>query len=506
MTKHLHKFLLTAAALLCAVSTHAHDVVVDGIYYNLNTDERTASVTYEEDDGWSATAAYTGVVVIPASITVGGFSYSVTDIGVHAFTYCKYLNQILIPSSVASIGDYAFLGCDGLNFVTVPSPVTSIGMGAFQHCENLNYISLPSSLTSIGAGALLGCSKLTNIDMSADNAVYSSEDGVLYDKNKTTLYICPGGKKGDFTIPASVTNVAASAFACCAGLTSVTIPSSVVSIGAFAFEYCLGLISVAVPPSVTSIGNNVFEECRNLTSVTIPSSVTSIGDEAFLNCLSLTSVTIFGGVQSLGARAFEYCSGLTSVTIPSSVTSIGERAFSNCAGLTAIEVSPENAMYCSEDGVLYDKGKTTLYVCPMGKTGSFAIASSVSRIERSAFQDCHLTSIMIPESVTSIGTCAFLCTFSSMYSFNPVPPVAEEYCFYYSYDDVTLYVPEGSVEEYRNAAEWKKFKNIEEFDATGINDVKANRDRKHVWYDLNGRRLTAPQKGLNIINGRKVMV
>jgi hypothetical protein len=162
---------------------------------------------------------------------------------------------------------------------------------------------------------------------------------------------------------------------------------------------------------LTSIGDGAFRSCNSLTGITIPNGVTSIGDNAFAYCTSLTSITIPNGVTSIGNSAFDYCTGLTSVTIPAGVTSIGQGAFGDCASLTAINVDPANSAYTSQDGVLYNKDKTTLHTYPKGKTGAFTIPNGVTSIGNYAFRSCNsLTSVTIPNSVTSIGNMAFFST------------------------------------------------------------------------------------------------
>ena len=155
---------------------------------------------------------------------------------------------------------------------------------------------------------------------------------------------------------------------------------------------------------VTSIGQSAFEQCKKLTNITIPNSVTSIGNFAFYVCSSLTSITIPNSVTSIGDYAFYVCSSLTSITIPNSVTSIGDYAFYACSSLTSINVSDNNKNYRSVDGVLFNKDKTELIQYPRKKEGtSYKIPNSVTNIEYCAFMECSLTSITIPEGVTSIG-------------------------------------------------------------------------------------------------------
>ena len=235
------------------------------------------------------------------------------------------------------------------------------------------------------------------------------------------------------------------AFYGCSGLASLTIPSSVTSIGGDAFRDCSGLTSLTIPSSVTSIGSYAFWDCSGLTSLTIPSSVTSIGDAAFYDCSSLTSLTIPSSVTSIGEAAFSGCSGLTSLTIPSGVTSIGEAAFSGCSGLT-----------------------------------SLTIPSSVTSIGNYAFKGCSgLTSIYVyPEKLPKLGEKVF------------------DGC---NAKNCKVYVPTGTYDDYW-LSEFGYFENIVEFDATGIDKVTTSTDAKEVSrYSVNGQRLSAPAKGLNIV-------
>ena len=204
----------------------------------------------------------------------------------------------------------------------------------------------------------------------------------------------------------SVTSIGNWAFYGCLNLTNVTIPSSVTTIGDGAFQYCRALTSVTIPNSVTTIGELAFGSCQALTSVTIPDSVTAIGNYAFSYCEALTSVTIPNSVTTIGEWAFGSCQALTSVTIPDSVTSIGDGAFAGCS--ISVNVLRENKNYCSVDGGLYDKQKTTIFHPGKIQNGAFRIPDGVTSIGDDAFRACtSLTSVTIPDSVVSIGRTAF---------------------------------------------------------------------------------------------------
>jgi hypothetical protein len=254
---------------------------------------------------------------------------SVTSIGDNAFWGCTNLSSVTIGNSVTSIGRYAFGDCS-FTSITIPDSVTSIGDGAFAYCSSLVRVTIPSNVTYIGGSAFLGCTKLTEINVDTGNANYSSETGVLYNKNKTSLIIYPAGKTNtSFIIPNSVTSIGDWAFWGCTNLSSVTIGNSVTSIGDGGFGYCSSLTSITIPDSVTSIGDSAFAYCSSLTSITIPDSVTSIGDWAFYHCTSLVNVIIGNGVASIGLRAFSNCTTLTSVTFAqgSRISNFGDNVF-----------------------------------------------------------------------------------------------------------------------------------------------------------------------------------
>ncbi|MCD7786132.1 MAG: leucine-rich repeat protein [Oscillospiraceae bacterium] len=167
---------------------------------------------------------------------------------------------------------------------------------------------------------------------------------------------------------------------------------------------------MAISNSVTSIGNASFGNCNSLTSVTIPDSVTSIGNSAFAYCETLENVTIPDSVISIGKQAFLEC-GIKTITIPGSVTDIGTQAFAYCSQLAEISVSTDNPVYCSADGVLFDKDKTELLCYSAGKESfscSYEVPDGVTKIGDCSFQVCRiLEEVILPDGITSIGAAAF---------------------------------------------------------------------------------------------------
>ena len=216
-------------------------------------------------------------------------------------------------------------------------------------------------------------------------------------------------------------------------------------LGTHAFYGCRGLTSLTLPSGLTSIGSFAFAGCYVLTSLSLPSGLTSIGDGAFYGCRGLTSLSLPSGLISIGDQAFYGCSGLTSLSLPFGLTSIGSQAFRGCSGLTSLSLL--SGLTSIGDGAFYDcSGLTSIYV----------YAEKMPKLGTNMFDDCD----------------AKKCT---------------------------VYVPKGTYDDYW-LSEFGYFENIVEFEATGINNVVTSNDAKELSrYSVNGQRLSAPTKGLNIV-------
>lgn len=315
-------------------------------------------------------------------------------IGDNAFQACCFLTKITIPGTVTSIGDFAFYDCINLKTITIPASVTNLGDSMFYDCSSLTDIyvspsnnaytslggvllskdrsvlicypagksgeytissgvkeiansafygsnglrkvSIPATITVIGNFAFERCENLTSINVAANNPNYLSENGVLFNKNKTELICCPGGYQGKYIIPDSVTSIKISAFEFCSKLTGITIPDGIKTIDNCTFAGCDSLKSVIVPGHVTTIGDYAFDGCRSLTDIELPGSITSIGTGAFSECKSLKEIRIPDRITTVAQYTFAECAGLESITIPVGVTSIGDSAFRGCSSLKEV--------------------------------------------------------------------------------------------------------------------------------------------------------------------------
>ena len=272
------------------------------------------------------------------------------------------------------------------------------------------------------------------------------------------------------------------AFYGCSGLASVTIPSSVTLLGDGVFCGCGGLASLVIPSSVTSIGDYAFYGCSGLASLVIPSSVTSIGDNAFYGCSGLTSLTIPYSVTSIGSRAFSGCRGLTNLTISSSVTSMERDTFESCCGLKNVHYQIEDDIetYLSKNHPYIDVECGIEYYLNNTKITSVMIPSTITELGKNIFHRCKgLTSVYVGWSVPISTYTAFKDADVS---------------------NCTLYVPQGTYQDYWLTDVWGDFGNILEYDMTGVKKLTTSIDAKEVFrYSVNGQRLSAPTKGMNIV-------
>ena len=417
--------------------------------------------------------------VIPSTIN----GKAVTMIGNEVFSGCTNLASITIPENVTNIGEGTryteydvFDECSGLKeiivdagnvwyssqdgvlynekktqlilcpagkegSVAIAEGVTGIsyimtnyntfGYSAFSYCSSLTGIMIPESLvTFIKAGDTAGaapyqifsnCSSLEEILVDSNNAAYSSQDGILYNKEKTKLLACPEGKKGSVAIPANVRDIGQpyagnnayyNIFLSCKNLTDILVDD-----GNAAYSSQDGILynkakteliccpagktgSVAISEGVTEIRKYAFSGCVGLTEITVPAGITAIEEYTFNDCSSLAEITIPDGVETIGNGAFNGCSSLMRITIPKSVVQIAQvdgihpdaewgpaelSGLANCDSLMEIIVDSNNRAYSSQDGILYNKDMTELILCPAGMRGSVTIPNGVSLLRDNAF-------------------------------------------------------------------------------------------------------------------------
>lgn len=230
----------------------------------------------------------------------------VKTVGAEAFAGCTSLSYVTFPASLRTIENGAFSGCSYLNRLIIPEGVEEIGNGAFADCKNLSAVSIPSTLLYLGTSAFAGCEDLKTIGVSKDNRNFVCEDGILYDKDKTSIYqVLAGREKRNFVMPGTVTEIKKYAFWGCGNLNEVGISSRLERIDDYAFSNASGLQKITIPYSVRSIGTKAFEDCRNLSDTVIPVSVTKIDPTAFDGCYKLNVIADEGTAAADFFAAFE---------------------------------------------------------------------------------------------------------------------------------------------------------------------------------------------------------
>ena len=356
----------------------------------------------------------------------------VKSIGQYAFYGCSGLTSITIPNSVTSIGLYAFSGCTSLPMIdniryahtylveAVDKTLSSykikegtrfIGYNAFYNCSSLTSVTIGNSVTSIGQYAFKNCSRLTSVILHSNAIV-----GQSYTSSSSLTNIF-GSQVKEYIIGDSVTSIGKYAFYRCSSLTSVTIPNSVTSIGEHAFENCPSLTSVHITDLATWCKIKFTNEYSNpllyaqhlyvndseIKELIIPDNVREIGNYVFINGRGITSVLLHEKMTRIGIWAFAGCHSLKAISIPSNVSSVGEGAFLKCTGLTSVQW---NAKTCPD----FTSTNTPFYLSDVvpSQITSFVFGEDVNDIPANLCRNMtNLTSVTLPNSVTSIGEMAF---------------------------------------------------------------------------------------------------
>ncbi len=458
------KSLLFGIFSLWSIKAAAYDCVVDGIYYNLDTTAKTASVTYQDYlvegdfyfDGYRYYSVYNGSVTIPSSISYNGTTYSVTSIGNYAFSNCRRLTSISIPYSVNSIGKYAFLDCSGLQkvniddiaawcgidfFITedeywaehafeattvissnnplyyakhlylnnqlvtdleIPNTVTSIKSYAFYNATDISSVTIHNSVTNISGSAFKNCRSLQKVNID-DIAAWCRIDFYV----TTDEYY--NSDLEDYYTVVSTNNplyYAKHLYLNNQLVTNLEIPNSVTNIPS-AFCNAVDISSVTISNSVTNIDNSAFTGCSGLKNVEIYSNAFGT---CFSNNNSIQKIALGEQVTSIASNAFKDCSGLEEISISANLTSIGSSAFTNCNSLQKVNIN-DIGTWCkidfsnNTDNPLYYAKH--LYLNNQIVT-NLEIPNTVTSIKPNAFYNASdISSVAIPNSVTSIDNSAF---------------------------------------------------------------------------------------------------
>lgn len=288
---------------------------------------------------------------------------SILSLGKVAFAKCYKLSGITIPNSVVSIAQRAFQSCESLTSITIPDGVTALSDYMVYGCTALEAITIPDSVTSSATYTFSGCENLKRVYITDIAAWCGIEFGSLW---QNPLYY-----GADLYINGKLA-------------TDLTIPNSVKEIYGYTFNGTGCIKTITISEGVTTIRDSAFNRCYGLETINIPTSITTIEDYAFFDC------------------------NLQSLFVPDSVTSLGSGITARCDSLSSIEVSESNPTYCSIDGIVFNKDKTTILIYPQGRAGeSYTIPSGVTEIGVESFYGANFTSVNITDGVTTIREYAF---------------------------------------------------------------------------------------------------
>lgn len=445
-------------------SASAADFSVGGLYYQvLSESEKTVQVV-KSDEG-----SYSGDITVPSVARFDGTDYTVEGIGDKAF-YMNYgVKAISLPSTLKTIGNGAFYSTD-IKTLNIPNSVTSIGDECMAGCIYLTEVHLPEGLTSLPGSIFQSCSALKTLELPANITSIP-----------TWAFDCSGLET--IVIPDAVETIMEGAFSSCGSLVNVTFGKSVNTIESDAFSYCESLVSVDLPASLKVISSTAFADCPALEAINIdknnpyfasyagamytpdlktlllgpcamkhlevPDETTEIssysmassmvesvtgcknlltvGDFAFMNCRNLTKVELGDKLTTLGEEAFS-STGIEYISLPASLEVLGQRAFNDCRDLKTLSVPDK----------VSDIGNYCFFGCRSVK--DITLGTGTKYIGEYAFRNCDVL-----ESITIKAT---------------TPPNCGDDFTEDQYANLILYVPQQSLDKYKNADTWKKFQNI----------------------------------------------
>ena len=360
-----------------------------------------SSVEYVTFDGVSVQGTSIGDYAFAKNTNLRTVTYAdksrVTVIGNGAFSDCTSLKEVVIPKDIVSIGNEVYANNANVGKVVFAEGGKRIDFGTrvFLNCKALTSVDLPSTIEELPLGMFEGCISLEAINVDDDNPNFCDIDGVVYSNDLTTIYYY-SLKKGNVTLPTSVTTIMGGVFKGNKNITEFTFGESITSVGQEAFAECTSLktISFENDENTITFGNNVFNGCTVLNNVTIPNSITEIADGMFRGCVSLKNVTLHNGITRIGHYGLAF-TGATLESLPTSLVALGDYALAY-TGLQSAQVSADFTTL----------GKYTFQGCS-GLTSFDLEGTKVTAIPEGCFKGTKISSIYIPKTVTHIGARAF---------------------------------------------------------------------------------------------------
>lgn len=395
----MKKLIILICVLLQAVVVLAETVEIDGLRYDLNMDEKTASI--------SSGNSYKGILVIPEIVTYQDIDYSVTTISGNAFIRNYGLLSVTIPNSVKKIGSHSFYECPSLASVKIGDGVETIGNSAFTFCGIVSII-IGNKVNFIDGNAFSGCSKITQVYIS-DLAAWCrilfgdlTSNPLFYSRH---LYLDKKEVK-ELVIPEGITEINSYAFAGASNILSLAINDEVTSIGDNAFNQCTSLNKVTFGNALTLIGAYAFNDCSSLESIQMTDGITTIEEGAFKGCSKLENLKLPENLKIIKGSAFQDCNSLTNLIIPSKVEFIYYSTFHNTSGnKLSVIMMPEYPPLAYDNS--FPNG-TKLYV-PDTSIEPYESVAPWSNMEIATFSSSGPEKCAMPEIVYKKDKISFNC-------------------------------------------------------------------------------------------------
>ena len=380
----------------------------------------------------------------------------VTEIQNTAFGVCDALETIQLPSKLKTMGNYVFTYCAKLKEVTIPDGVTKINKRTFDQTPKLKKLTLPKSLRELAIEAFFGANGLEQIQI--PDGITTLPEGAFG--------MCEALKKAE--LPASLTKIDKNAFQDCHNLETIELKEGLKHIAVYAFQNCKKLHNVTLPNSLETIENEAFLNCNDMAGLKLGSGLKTIGEKAFFHNHGIESLEIPKTTEKIDYAAFAECLGLKRVALGMSAAELVDNPFLGCAALQSFEVDANNEKYAAENGTLYAKDYTTLYIYPNGKNDkNFTMNASTKKVADFAFWYCkNLEKVEFSPAFNEFGYRAFCgCSGLNSLTVKTSAPVENPYT-----DDVfesvkretcTLTVPAGSKQAYSASRTWKDFNIVE---------------------------------------------
>lgn len=460
MKKSLLSLLAVAGMMIpSAAVAQTTTFDVDGVKYALLEDGSGVEVS---------SSTLKGDIVIPSTVKNGNVTYRVVAVGKSAFENSE-ATSVKLPNTVRIIKDIAFCGCDIVS-IDLGTGLEELGNNVFGASQELKNLSeLPAGLVKIGAQNFYMNFALTAINVSPDNKMFKSVDGVLYSKSGRTAVSYPCGKGTSYVFPEGTDSINESFFNTFQAATQITFPKSLKYIGGQAFTYCRNMTSTNdLPAGLLEIQYGAFSNCRKIV-LTVPSTVKVIGNQAFNNNYLMKKVNVPGGVKEVGQNAFTSASALTELTIAEGVEILGDYAFNQCGGYKRL-VIPNTV---TKIGGYAFRGVTG------GSLKYLELGEKVAEVGVRAFMnqkpDTIICRAVIPPAYT-----------------NTVYDMVDPGCF-----GSPLFVPEASIDAYKAANGWNKFTNykpLSELGGAGISDIETDKTvAAEDFYTLSGMKVAKPE-------------